>query len=77
MWEAVVALIENLASAPQLLVVLTMELVRLWRRGRNGDKAKDMYKGLHTRELVLIGFQSSLSAAPSLVIALSIFFVRF
>ncbi len=77
MWEAAIALIENLASAPQLLVVLVMELVRLWRRGKNTMSLRETYKGLTKGELYLIAFQSSLSASPSLIIALSIFFVRF
>lgn len=75
--EAAMSLIENMASAPQLLVVLVIEGLRLYRNGAKTKTLREMYAGLAPPELMLIAWQSALASTPSSIIALSIFFVRF
>jgi len=78
MYEALIHLVDALASAPQLLAIVATELVSRWARSRSAQLPyRDLYKGLDRPQLVLVGLQAILHAAPSTALAVSIFFVRF
>ena len=76
--EAFIHLVDSLASAPQLLAIVATEIIGRWVRSRKPMLPyRELYKGLSKSQLVLVGFQSVLHSAPSVALAMSIFFVRF
>ena len=80
MWEALglagIELIKNLASAPQLLTILVLEGIRIVYR-RKESKPHGPQPELTGNKLVLEMWRSTLNAAPSIGLTVSIFFVRF
>ena len=80
MWEALglagIELIKNLASAPQLLTILVLEGIRIVYRRKYAAPAGPR-ADLKPLELFLEVWRSSLNAAPSIGLTVSIFFVRF
>ena len=73
---ALITLIENMASAPQILAVLLLEGTRIVYR-RNALKPSGPRPDLKKYEFLLEVWRSSLNAAPSIGLTVSIFFVRF
>ena len=76
MWEAVIELIRNLASAPQILAVLLLEGTRIIYR-RNEPKQVGPQKQIGMYEFVIEIWNKSLNSAPSIGLIVSMFYVKF
>lgn len=82
MWDllamALISLIENLASSPQLLVILLLEGYRVTMSTKYGGKTLPPNSERMTRyQFWLLWWRATLNAAPSVGLTISIFFVRF
>lgn len=77
MWEAFIHLIDNLASAPQILAVLLLEGTRVVYGRQFFKKPSGPQPKLRPFEFFLEVWRSGLNAAPSIGLVVSIFFVEF
>lgn len=79
MIEALISLIENLASSPQLLVILLLEGYRVFVSSRHARAKPSTVRmaPMHKYEFWLTALRYILNAAPSIGLTISIFFVRF
>ena len=77
--DILLELLQNLASYPQLLLVALLEGVRIFKKnGNNGTMSLlSNKKDLNGYVVTIILFRSFLNASPSIIICMSIFFVRF
>lgn len=74
---ALITLIENLASSPQLLVLLLLEGTRIIVAARRPFPSKLPHTEMSRYEFWLQVVKAILNAAPSIGLVASIFFVRF